>query len=77
MLAVVCIVTLSVLVAIIEAPRLIKRRLKKETIVYFICLGVAALLSSGQGLKLNMPNPLDWITFVYKPLSDALFRMIN
>ncbi|MCF6094967.1 hypothetical protein L1765_13455 [Microaerobacter geothermalis] len=64
------------IIALIEVPSLLKKNLKKELWVFSILLFIGTGLSIVEGLQINLPNPLDWITIIYKPLSDLIFGLL-
>ncbi|MEK5037113.1 hypothetical protein [Sporosarcina sp. FSL K6-3457] len=55
-----------------EAPTLLKKGNIKEFRVFFVLLLFATSLSIAVNLKVAVPNPIDWIEFVYKPITDWL-----
>lgn len=65
------IIVVAIIVAI-EAPALWKKRWIKELWVFSVLMLVGTSLSLAQALRAPIPNPLDWITAVYKPISDFL-----
>lgn len=77
MLIVSSMIALSTLIACIEVPPLLKRGLKKEVMVFLVFLFICILLSIAQGLHAKLPNPLQWLTIVYRPLSEAVFHLLN
>ncbi|GIP32616.1 hypothetical protein [Paenibacillus sp. J2TS4] len=72
MLISVGVILVGLAIAIREIPYLKKNRLKKEAAVFWILLIAGTGLGVALGMKLPLPNPLDWIIMLYKPISDAL-----
>lgn len=68
---------ISAVIALIEVPSLIRKSLKKELWVFSVLLVFGTGLSIAEVHELDIPNPLDWIAFVYKPLSDLIFGMLK
>ncbi|WP_410984939.1 hypothetical protein [Bacillus cereus] len=60
-------VIVAVIIAI-DVPFLLKEKLKGELWVFSILLLLGTSLSVAQALNIKIPNPLDWITAIYKPL---------
>jgi hypothetical protein len=61
--------------AAIEIPSLIKH--KKDLWVFSLLLILGTALCIAASLKVNIPNPLDWIAAVYRPLGiwmQSLFK---
>jgi len=68
------VVVLGILAAIaviikLEVPSLLKKGLMKELRVFSFLLLFGAGISIAQSLNVKLPNPLDWITFIYRPVS--------
>jgi hypothetical protein len=63
------------MIALVEVPSLLKKGLIKDLWVFGILLLFGTGLGIAQGLKINIPNPLDWIN--YKPFSDFLFGLLK
>ncbi|MBY0083872.1 hypothetical protein [Brevibacillus brevis] len=77
MWTVILILLISLLMALFEVPYLRRNAMKKEMLVFFILLVVGTGLGIAESLKANIPNPLDWITFVYKPFSDFILGTVE
>ncbi|UUZ86247.1 hypothetical protein LJK88_24260 [Paenibacillus sp. P26] len=77
MLGVIGIVSASIVIAIIEIPSLLERKLRKELWVFSLLLLMGTALSCAKMLGANLPNPSDWLTVVLKPVSDALFQLLK
>lgn len=74
MSAIIGILMASAIMIVIEVPALWKKNLKKEIQAFSVLLLFGAGLSIAQILRMKIPNPLDWITTLYKPMSDAIFH---
>ncbi|MCM3267909.1 hypothetical protein [Paenibacillus elgii] len=57
----------------IEWRSLMERKLKRELWTFFLLCFVGTSLGVAAALQLNIPNPLDWITALYKPLSNLIY----
>ncbi len=77
MWAITGIIVVTAAIAMFEVPSLWKKKWIKELGVFSILLLFGTGLSIAISLRVNIPNPLEWITFVYKPLSEALFGLLN
>ncbi|MGN7407936.1 hypothetical protein [Sporosarcina sp. SAFN-010] len=67
-------ITLGIVVAvagifIIEAPALLKKESMKDFRVFSILLFCGTGLSIALSFKVAVPNPIQWIEFVYKPIT--------
>lgn len=64
-------------ISVIEIPLFKKNKKKKELWTYSIILLVGYSLLVAQTMRVPLPNPLDLITFVYKPISKVLFALLS
>lgn len=68
------ILLLVAIIARFEVPSLLLKGHKKELVVFLLFLSIGASLGIILALEKNIPNPLDLLTFILKPLNDTLFR---
>lgn len=54
---------------IIKAPILLKKESMKDFQVFSVLLLFATGLGLALSFKVAVPNPLDWVEFVYKPIT--------
>ncbi|MCM3288767.1 hypothetical protein M3661_01295 [Paenibacillus sp. MER 180] len=55
-----------------ESSRMKRQQLSKERWVLLIMLLIAAGFGIILGMKLRIPNPMDWIMMMFKPLRRFL-----
>jgi hypothetical protein len=67
----------SVAIAALEIPSLVKNRKYKEFVGFCCFLFLGTLLSIAHSLRLKIPNPLDFITFVFQPVSKFMLRILQ
>ncbi|RBW67331.1 hypothetical protein [Bacillus taeanensis] len=67
----------GIMISAIEIPPLLKQKQKKELITFSILLLFAISLSIAESLRLPIPNPLDWITTIYQPISDFTYSLLE
>lgn len=67
------ILAVAVAIIFIDVPYLLKRGLRKELWAFSILLLIGTGLSIAEGLQVEIPNPMDALAFIYKPLIDLLF----
>ncbi|RIX60319.1 hypothetical protein D3P08_01760 [Paenibacillus nanensis] len=58
--------------AYLEVPLLIKAKMKKELWVFSILLLIGTMLSIAVSFDMVVPNPLDLIYLIFKPMSQVL-----
>ncbi|MBE1555982.1 hypothetical protein [Sporosarcina limicola] len=68
----VLIVVVVVVMFTAEAIPLLKKGNIKEFRVFSVLLLFGTSLSIALSLKVAIPSPIDWIEFIYKPLTDWL-----
>ncbi|PGY09925.1 hypothetical protein [Bacillus sp. AFS031507] len=69
-------VIVTVIIAI-DVPPLLRKKLKKELWIFSILLLFGTSLSIAQAMNIKIPNPVDWITAIYKPLSDIIEKLLK
>lgn len=70
-------VVVAVLSAWIELPTLWKSKQKKEVIFFSILLFLAIVIGLIEGLHLFDLQLLDWITFLFQPLSNMVSNIVE
>ncbi|PZX02423.1 hypothetical protein C7437_11115 [Psychrobacillus insolitus] len=66
------ILLVATVIIIIEVPSLLEKKQKKELIVFSILLIIGVTLSILRAFGINIPNPLDLLTFIFKPMNDLI-----
>lgn len=59
-------------VVLMEVPGMVKKKMWRELVVFFIFLVLAMALSIPQVVGVKMPNPTKAIEALFKPLSDLV-----
>lgn len=77
MLAIFGILAAAVVIAMLEAPALFKRRLFKELWIYLILLGIGTSVCIMLSLNMKLPNPIDLLTAIYKPFYVMLDKLLS
>ena len=65
------------IIMVIEIPILIQKKWKKELWVFISLMVFSTGLSIAKSFNVNLPNPLDWITFVYQPFSNLMMKWLK
>ncbi|MDQ0063814.1 hypothetical protein [Paenibacillus harenae] len=66
------VVLLSILLIRLEVPALLKKKKIKELWLFSLMLLGGIMLTIAKVAHLPIPNPLDFITWVYRPASDMI-----
>ncbi|MGE7112322.1 hypothetical protein [Lysinibacillus sp. NPDC047702] len=69
------ILVISSIIAFAFIPKLNKKKETKTIITFSILLLLAAALNIGVALKLKIPSPLDFITFIFSPIKDLIVSL--
>jgi Na+/melibiose symporter-like transporter len=77
MFFIIVIVVIALIIMMIEVPSLLKKKQKKELWAFSILLVFATGISILHVQKVDLPNPHDWIAFIYKPLSDMIYSFLK
>lgn len=71
------IVLISLFAAIIEIPRIRRQKLKKEMWVFAVFMVMMVTLCIAQANGFHIPSVLGGMEYVYKPLSDLIFKWLT
>lgn len=71
------ILTVAIGITLYEVPSLLERNLKKELWVFSILLIFGVVLSIINSLNIDIPNPLDWLTVIYKSFTDLILCILK
>jgi len=64
-------------ICLFEVPPLLKKQQKKELLVFSFLLLFGVALSIFFTISKSIPNPLDYITFIFKPLSEVISGVLK
>jgi hypothetical protein len=67
----------SILIAWLECPKLLKRKMTRELWAFSLLLLLGTAVGIAHALRMKLPNPLDLITFLYKPVSDVVYHLLT
>ncbi|WP_147532774.1 hypothetical protein [Bacillus marasmi] len=70
------IVLTSLVIALFEVPKLKKEKAYKELFVFCFFLVNGTVLGILSALRVKIPNPVDWLIVVFKPISLWIERML-
>lgn len=66
------ILIISSLIIYFEMPNLLKNKETKILWTFFILLFMGTALNIALAFNVNIPNPLDFITFIFQPVADII-----
>ncbi|TXK84791.1 hypothetical protein [Paenibacillus sp. N3.4] len=76
-LTIIGVFVLTIGIAALEVPYLRRKQMTKEMWIFFVILGAGCLLCILLGMRVPIPNPMDVITMIYKPISDFVFTILQ
>ncbi len=62
----------STVLCIIEIPKMLKQNLYRELCTFLVLLGLGTVLAILKSLNVEIPNPSDFIKWVYSPITTVL-----
>ncbi len=68
------ILLIAAIILWIEVPPLLEKKHKKELLVFSVLLAIGVGLGIALGFGQPVPNPIDLLTFIFKPLNNAITR---
>lgn len=71
------ILIITIGIILLEVPYLVEKKLKKELWTFSILLIFGVIMSILMALGVNLPNPQDMITIIYKPLGDLILGILQ
>ncbi|WP_409345682.1 hypothetical protein [Paenibacillus sp. MBLB4367] len=71
------IVLITAAIIAIELPYMRRNNMKRELVVFSILLAAGFGLSLTEALEITIPNPLDWMTYVFRPYSDLVYGSLK
>lgn len=71
------ILIVSIIIAYIIIPPLMQKGEKKSIVVFTIILTIGAILNIAISLKMNVPSPFDFITFIFMPIRKFLISLFQ
>lgn len=62
----------STVLCIIEIPKMLNKKLYREFGSFIVLLGIGTVLAILKSLEVKIPNPSDFVAWVYSPLTDIM-----
>jgi hypothetical protein len=67
----------AVCIFVVDGPRLWLEKMYRELLVFAVLLVAGVALGIAKVLDLPMPNPLEWISYLFKPAGEWMMRMLE
>jgi hypothetical protein len=75
--SVLMVLAFSTVLCIIEVPKMLKEKLHRELWTFSILLGLGTVLAILKSLDVDIPNPSDFIAWVYSPFTEAMKGLLK
>jgi hypothetical protein len=66
------VLVIAIMIALSQVPALLKKNMKKESILFILILSLGTILNIFLVFNIPIPNPLDLLLIVFKPISDKM-----
>lgn len=70
--SILAVLVFSTVLCITEIPKMLKQRLYRELWTFSILLATGTILTVLKSLDVEIPNPSDFIAWVYSPLAETM-----
>lgn len=67
----------STVLCIIEIPKMLKQKLYRELCAFAVLLGLGTVLAILKSLSVEIPNPSDFVQWVYSPLTNLMKSLLK
>ncbi|MCF6137673.1 hypothetical protein [Pseudalkalibacillus berkeleyi] len=71
------IILLAILFIAVELPPLIREKRIYPSIIYIVVLLTGSTLLVLYGFDIKLPNPLDIVVYIFKPVSTSIFTFFK
>jgi hypothetical protein len=75
--ALIALVVFDIVVCVIEIPKMLKGKLIRELITFSILLLYGTAIGVMKSLDMKVPNPSDFLAWVYSPVSDLMKSLVK
>lgn len=70
-------IVVAAVIILIEVPSMRKRKLMKDLWVFSFLLGLGIVLVIMRFLNLHIPNPVNGLDYMLRPLAEAIFQYLG
>jgi hypothetical protein len=75
--AILAVLAFSAVLCIAEVPKMLKGKLYRELWTFSVLLGLGMVLAVLKSLDVEIPNPSDWIAWVYSPVKGVMKSLLK
>lgn len=70
--AILAVFAFGIVLCVAEIPKMLKQKLYRELLVFLILLASGMILAVLKSLAVEIPNPSDFIAWIYSPFSEVM-----
>lgn len=70
-------IVFSTVLSVIEIPKMIHEKLTRELWTFCILLAIGTILAILKSLDLYIPNPSDFVAWIYSPLKNVMKSLLQ
>ncbi len=74
---IIAVLVFDVIVCIIEIPKMLKQKLIKELVTFSVLLLLGTVLATLKAFDKKVPNPSDFLAWVYSPVADLMKSLME
>jgi hypothetical protein len=75
--SILAVLVFSTVLCIIEIPKMLKQNLYRELYTFVVLLGLGTVLAILKSLNVEIPNPSDFIQWVYSPVTNVIKALLK
>lgn len=75
--SILAVLAFSTVLCIVEIPKMLKQKLYREVWTFSILLVLGTVLAILKSLNVEIPNPSDFIAWVYSPLTEVMKSLLK
>ena len=77
MVSILAVAVFSTVLCIIEIPIMLKEKQYRELLTFSILLGFGTAIAILKSLAMEIPNPSDFIVWVYSPFTEVMKSLLK
>lgn len=75
--SIIAVLAFSTILCIIEIPKMQKQKLYRELYTFVVLLGLGTVLAILKSLNVEIPNPSDFIKWIYSPFTEVIKSLLK
>lgn len=75
--SIIMVLVFSIVLSVIEVPKMIKEKLYRELWTFCILLLIGIVLVILKSLNIDIPNPSDFVAWVYSPFKGFIKNLLK